>query len=89
MTDLFPGERLKFTGALSCAEKVCAIVRYAITCCRADAAPVAVRLDRPLRYSAGTWLRVDGHIDSIRGDLRLVAYRMDRIAPPTDPFIYR
>ena len=89
MTDLFPGERLNFTGALSCEENVCAIVRYAITCCRADAAPVAVRLDRPLTFPSGTWLQIVGHIDNIGGDLRLIPERIDHIAAPSDPFIYR
>jgi hypothetical protein len=89
LTDLFPGERLTFTGALSCETDTCAVVRYAITCCRADAAPVAIRLNRTPPFPSGTWLRTDGRIASVRGDLRLVSQRFDRIAPPSDPFIYR
>ena len=64
-------------------------MRYAITCCRADASPVVVRLDRAPRFATGSWLRVDGHIESIAGNLRLVAGSAQRIAPPTDPLIYR
>lgn len=89
LTDLFPGERLVFTGALSRDGRNDALVRYAITCCRADAAPVAVRLVRAVPYAAGTWLRVDGSITRSSGELRLRPQRIERIAPPLDPFIYR
>jgi hypothetical protein len=89
LTDLFPGERLTFTGTLTRDGGASALVRYAITCCRADAAPVVVRLDRPPRYPAGSWLRVDGRIASAGGNLRLAAARTERVAPPADPFIYR
>ncbi|MGC2407270.1 MAG: hypothetical protein WA431_12750 [Candidatus Cybelea sp.] len=65
------------------------MVRYAITCCRADAAPVAVRLDRTPRFPAGTWLRVEGSVENVNGELRLITTRIERITPPTDPFIYR
>jgi uncharacterized membrane protein YcgQ (UPF0703/DUF1980 family) len=89
MSDLFAGERLTFTGALTREGAQSAIVRYAITCCRADAAPVAIRLQRTPPYSAGTWLRIDGRIENLAGELRLVAQRTVRVAAPTDPFIYR
>jgi multisubunit Na+/H+ antiporter MnhF subunit len=89
LTDLFAGERLTFTGTLTRNGAQSALVRYAITCCRADAAPVVVRLDRAPRYATGSWLRVDGRIESLGGDLRLVAESTQRIAPPADPFIYR
>jgi hypothetical protein len=89
LTDLFPGEHLAFTGALSRDGRNDALVRYAITCCRADAAPVAVRLDRALPYAAGTWLHVDGAIARANGELRLHPQRVERIVPPSDPFIYR
>ncbi|MGA2760184.1 MAG: hypothetical protein ABSF08_07710 [Candidatus Cybelea sp.] len=89
LTDLFAGERLTFTGTLTRDGAKSALVRYAITCCRADAAPVVVRLERAPRYATGSWLRVDGRIESSGGDLRLVAASTQRIAPPADPFIYR
>jgi hypothetical protein len=88
LTDLFAGERLTFTGALARQGGAAALVRYAITCCRADAAPIAIRLNRPPPYATGTWLRVDGRIVSIEGDLRLVPQSIERIAAPADPFIY-
>jgi hypothetical protein len=89
LADLFAGERLTFTGALARDGGSSAVVRYAITCCRADAAPVAVRLDRPPAFPAGTWLRVEGSVENVDGEFRLVATRIERIAPPSDPFIYR
>lgn len=89
LTDLFAGEHLSFTGTLARDTTASAIVRYAITCCRADAAPVAVRLDRTPPLPAGTWLRIDGTIENVRGDLRLATQHVERIPPPADPFIYR
>jgi hypothetical protein len=89
LTDLFAGERITFTGMLTCDSVACAIVRYAITCCRADATPIAIRLDRPPRGFAGEWLRIDGHIADVNGDLRLVADHIQEITPPSDPFVYK
>jgi hypothetical protein len=89
LTDLFAGERLTFTGALVRDAGASAVVRYAITCCRADAAPIAVRLNRPPPYPAGTWLRVDGRIENVGGGLRLVPKVLERVAAPSDPFVYR
>lgn len=89
MTDLFAGERLTFTGVLARDGPAISIVRYAITCCRADAAPVAVRLKGIVPYPRGTWLRVEGHVVAGAGDYRLVVERADRVAPPADPFLYR
>ncbi|MBV8531967.1 MAG: hypothetical protein JO104_11670 [Candidatus Eremiobacteraeota bacterium] len=89
LTELFAGERLTFMGTLVRGARTSAVARYAITCCRADAAPVAIRLDRTPPYPDGTWLRVDGLVENAGGDLRLVTRRVERVAPPTDPFIYR
>jgi hypothetical protein len=89
LTDIFPGERVTFTGALTRDERASAVVRYAITCCRADAVPLALRLDRSPPYPAGTWLRVDGRIESVEGNLRLVPRLVERVAAPLDPFMYR
>lgn len=88
LTDLFPGEHLSFTGALVRESDASAIVRYAITCCRADAAPIAVRLSRTPPYPAGTWLRAEGTIQNAGADLRLVPQQIERIAAPIDPFVY-
>jgi hypothetical protein len=89
LTDLFAGERLTFTGALQRDRGTSTVVRYAITCCRADAAPVAVRLDRTPPYPAGTWLRVDGLVETTGNDVRLVAKSIQPVVAPSDPFLYR
>jgi hypothetical protein len=89
LTDLFAGESVTFTGALDRERSASTIVRYAITCCRADAAPVALRLDRPPPYETGTWLRVDGTIESDKRGFFLVRRSLARVAPPADPFMYR
>ncbi len=89
LTDLFAGEHLTFTGALARDDAGAAIVRYAITCCRADAAPVAVRLERAPPYPNGTWLRVDGRVAATAGERRLIPERVERVPAPTDPFLYR
>ena len=87
MNGLFAGERLTFTGALSNGDVV---ARYAITCCRVDAAPIAVRLSRRLPYGEGTWLCVDGAIvTEPDGSLRLEPTAVRRVNPPADPFVYR
>jgi hypothetical protein len=89
LSDLFAGEHLTFTGALERERGASAVVRYAITCCRADAAPIAVRLDRALPYAAGTWLRVDGRVEKTDDDFRLMPTSIERVPAPADPFIYR
>ncbi len=89
MGDLFAGERLSFTGVVTRNGGTAALVRYAITCCRADAAPIVVRLARVPAFAAGTWLRVDGVVDIDAGAARLAARHVERVAPPADPFVYR
>lgn len=89
MTELFPGERLSFTGVLMRDGRGAVLVRYAITCCRADAAPVAVRLARVPAFSPGTWLHADGRIVTQAGEPALAAREFAAIAPPADPFVYR
>ncbi len=86
---LFAGERLSFTGRLVRARTASAVVRFAITCCRADAAPIVVRLAHAPRLRAGTWLRVEGSIVERADGFRLLAQRITPIAPPRDPFVYR
>lgn len=89
LTDVFPGERLTFTGQLVHGKDADALVRYAITCCRADAAPVAVRLAERMPYAATTWLRADGIVVRSHEELRLLARQAERITAPADPFVYR
>ncbi|MBV8117364.1 MAG: hypothetical protein JOZ01_05275 [Candidatus Eremiobacteraeota bacterium] len=89
LDDAYPGERVDFTGmyAESPAPRV---VRYAITCCRADAAPVAVPLAGPIRDARGSWIRVRGVLArTASGGLALERTNAVPVAPPSDPFIYR
>jgi len=88
LTDIFPGERLTFAGVLVRATRSAALVRYAITCCRADAAPVVVRLARIPPFVAGTWLRANGTIAIEDGAPLLVTDRVEPMPPPADPFTY-
>ena len=89
LSDAFAGEQLRFTGALTCERTSCALVRYAITCCRADATPVVVAISGVSPRLAGSWLRAEGTIENVRHGLALVPRRIERIAPPGDPFVYR
>ncbi len=89
LTDMFAGERLRFTGRLARNRNSAALVRYAITCCRADAAPVVLRLDTIPSLRDGTWALATGSIENVGGDFRLRASQLKEIASPADPFIYR
>jgi hypothetical protein len=89
LRDTFPGERLAFAGAVRHGRNVTMLVRYAITCCRIDATPVAVTLDRTLAIADGGWIAASGTV--VRGEdgrplLHVEAVRA--IAPPADPFFY-
>jgi uncharacterized membrane protein YcgQ (UPF0703/DUF1980 family) len=65
------------------------VVRYAITCCRADAAPEALALERDPSLPDGVWASIDGaYVAGPRG-LRVRARSLLPIAAPRDPFIYR
>jgi hypothetical protein len=87
---LFPGQELHFAGMLARYEGSRMLFRYVITCCRADAAPIALRLDRHVGERDGTWIDVVGIIFHDGGSglaLRVERYR--RINPPADPFLYK
>ncbi len=83
---LFPGERIDFTGSYV-ARPAPHLLRYAITCCRADAQPVALPLARALH--ARGWARVRGVVIRSGNALVVEAQRVDAVAPPADPFTYR
>lgn len=89
LADVFPGERLSFTGELARDRRAAALVRYAIVCCRADAAPVVVRLARPTSLAPGTWARADGVIVATPQGFALSDERITPVRPPADPFLYR
>ena len=85
----FAGERVDFTGVLTRTGRTATLVRYAITCCRADAAPVVLRLERTPALRAGAWLHARGALVAHANDLRLRADSLDQVQPPLDPFVYR
>ncbi|HTV94042.1 MAG TPA: hypothetical protein VMG98_15155 [Verrucomicrobiae bacterium] len=89
LADGFAGERVDFTGVAVSERGHSALVRYAITCCRADAAPVALALDRNLTNANGHWLRAHGMLERDGMQLQLHVDVLTPIAPPADPFIYR
>jgi len=89
LADAFAGERVDFTGVLTRTGNAATLVRYAITCCRADAAPIVVRLlDSPPRSAHG-WMHARGMLVSRGSELRLRAASLTPIAAPADPFVYR
>jgi hypothetical protein len=88
LDDAYPGERVDFTGTYD-SSGVPRVVRYAITCCRADARPVTLRLARRINYDSGAWLHVSGSLSqTARGDLVLEPASVTRVATPVDPFVY-
>jgi len=82
----FAGERVDFTG-VAVADRT--LVRYAITCCRADAAPVALVLDRSVARDDGRWMHASGVLAEENGMLHLHVEHITLVAPPLDPFVYR
>jgi len=86
----FPGSSLTFTGVALTAGSVTVVERFEIACCRIDAAPVSVTLDRRLAVPAGTWLTVRGTVArGPAGGLVLRTSGWRRVAQPADPFMYR
>lgn len=86
----FPGSRLSFTGVALAAGRGTLIERFAISCCRIDAAPVSVTLDRRLSVPDGAWLTVRGTVArDPAGGLVLRTSGWERVPRPADPFMYR
>ena len=84
----FPGERVDFTGLATQTGAVTTVVRYAITCCRADAAPEVVRLEQARPRLRG-WVRASGVLEMNAGGFALRVTALVPVAPPADPFVYR
>lgn len=85
----FAGERVDFTGVLTRTQGAATLVRYAITCCRADAAPIVLRLESTPPLRAGQWVRARGALIARENDLRLRPDVFEPVSPPPDPFVYR
>ena len=88
LADGFAGERVDFTGVVVAEHGESALVRYAITCCRADAAPIALALDRNLAAVSGRWLHARGTLEPDGTQLRLHVEALAPVTPPADPFVY-
>ncbi|MDQ2871807.1 MAG: hypothetical protein M3R35_01615 [Candidatus Eremiobacteraeota bacterium] len=88
LAEAFAGERIDFTGEVTYAAGSAALVRYAITCCRADAAPITIRLQSPPHPLHG-WIRARGTLVSSPAGLALHADHYEELPTPTDPFVYR
>ncbi len=86
---LYPGEAVVFSGAASSRRGGVTLVRYAITCCRADATAVLVPTDLVLRVPPETWLAVRGVVANGTEGVYLRVSSWRRIARPSDPFLYR
>jgi hypothetical protein len=89
LSGAFPGERLDFTGVTVPSQDGIALVRYAITCCRADAQPVAIALASTHALAPHRWARARGVVVRRGDELVLDATAVDLISPPSDPFVYR
>jgi len=89
LSDAAPGDAMNFRGAVMRDGHNDALVRYQITCCRADAQPVVVRLQRRLAERTGQWVDVSGTLISDAAGIALNVRAYRRVAAPEDPFIYR
>ena len=88
LVDAFAGEHLDFTGLITTTGNATTLVRYAITCCRADAAPIVIRLANPQRNLHG-WMRAQGTLVQTGDGLQLRSWSLRAVTPPADPFVYR
>lgn len=89
LADAYPGEPIRFTGVAAATGTRSALVRYAILCCRADAAPVTLAVDRDLHDVRGRWFTARGILAERDGSLVLRVSTIEAVAPPSDPFVYR
>jgi uncharacterized membrane protein YcgQ (UPF0703/DUF1980 family) len=89
LADAFAGERIDFTGLLTHTGSAATLVRYAITCCRADAAPIVVRLERNPPERLRGWMHAQGTLVNGKDGLQLRVERIREIPAPADPFVYR
>jgi hypothetical protein len=89
LDDAYPGEAVAFLGRTTRARQRTTLVRYAITCCRADATAIVVPTTLQARFEDGTWLRIDGRIvEEPQGPVvRVTSWA--RVPAPADPFTYR
>jgi hypothetical protein len=88
LSDAFAGENIDFTGVVVRSANTTALVRYAITCCRADAAPIVIRVDSAPKLRHG-WAHARGTLVQRSDGLRLHVDSIEPVSAPADPFVYR
>jgi hypothetical protein len=90
LDDAFAGEALAFSGVASTGRTGhTMLTRYVITCCRLDASPASVRLDRRLIGMDGRWIAATGTLEAAAaGTLDLRTRTLHTIPAPDDPFVY-
>jgi len=85
----FPGAPVRFTGVVERRAGAWLVVRFVMTCCRADLTPVAIVLDREPALAVGSWAMVDGtFVRGATGPIVRVQHIV-AVGPPRDPFLYR
>jgi hypothetical protein len=88
--ELYPGRNVEFTGAIAPPVRggATTLVRFAILCCRADAEPLSLELDRRVNAPTGSWFTVRGVAIRRAASQALHVESIQAIAPPADPFLY-
>lgn len=68
-----------------------ALLRFRITCCAADAVPVAVPMDGlpTAAITDGMWVEVRGRVLAVHGSLFIAVHAWRRIPPPRLPYLAR
>ena len=89
LDEAYPGERLAFVGRAHRSDRATVLERAIITCCRADASAVALRLSTQLRIADGTWIAATGTVTRSDDGFVLRTARWHVVAAPADPFLYR
>ena len=89
LNDAAAGDALTFRGVLARHGPEDALVRYAITCCRADAQPIVVRLEHAIGERTGQWLEARGTLVEKPAGLALRIRTYRKLDAPADPFLYR
>ena len=88
--DAFPGAKVAFSGTAQRRGAHTVLTRFVITCCRADASPLALVLAQPLPVGDGAWVETSGTIVRAADGEMLLAGAVWRVtSPPRDRFLYR
>jgi uncharacterized membrane protein YcgQ (UPF0703/DUF1980 family) len=89
LDDLYSGEAIAFTGVAQTIDGRTTLVRYAITCCRADASAIVLPTNLHLRLPRDAWLALRGTIARDESGFYARASTWRRVAAPADPYLYR